>query len=251
MRRPSVISGRRQLPEIRARLFDRERDPRSLIENLLSEKQQQDFQGIATVLEYRRGGSTIFAEGEDAHFVYSIASGVVRVSRLSAGGRRQVLALMLPGDLFGLPDAGIYVNSAETACPSTLYRVPWLKLRSLMMREPELQLNLLNRVAYDLREAQRRIVVLGQQNTYQRLATLLLDFAAHPAFFDAARALLTLPLSRFDIADYLGTASETVTRGFGRLEREGIIRRLGSRMIELVDPAALRALQVEKRRRDR
>ena len=62
-------------------------------------------------------------------------------------------SLELIADLFGLPDAGIYVNSAETACAATLYRVPWIKLRSLMMREPALQLNLLNRVAYDLREA--------------------------------------------------------------------------------------------------
>jgi CRP-like cAMP-binding protein len=250
MRGQSAPAMSRQLPEIRARLFDRERDPKSLIENLLSEKQQLEFHNIATVLEYRRGGSTVFAEGEDAHFVYSIASGVVRISRLSQSGRRQVLALMLPGDLFGLPDAGIYVNSAEVACPSTLYRVPWLQLRSLMMREPALQLNLLNRVAYDLREAQRRIMILGQQNTYQRLASLLLDFAAHPAFFDTASSVLTLPLSRFDIADYLGTAPETVARGFLRLEKDGLLQRLGPRAIELKDLDALQALQREKRRRD-
>jgi CRP-like cAMP-binding protein len=240
----------RRLPEIRARLFDRERDPKSLIENLLSEKQQLEFHNIATVLEYTRGGSTVFAEGEDAHFVYSIASGVVRISRLSQSGRRQVLALLLPGDLFGLPDAGLYVNSAEVACPSTLYRVPWVQLRSLMMREPALQLNLLNRVAYDLREAQRRIMILGQQNTYQRLASLLLDFAAHPAFFDSVSSVLTLPLSRFDIADYLGTAPETVARGFMRLEKGGLLQRLGPRTIELRNPDALQALQREKRRRD-
>jgi CRP-like cAMP-binding protein len=250
MQASTSTSGKRQLPEIRARSFDRDRDPRSLIENLLTEKQQKEFEKIATVLEYRRGGSTVFAEGEDAHFVYSIAAGVVRVSRLSQNGRRQVLALMLPGDLFGLPDAGVYVNSAETACPATLYRVPWLQLRSLMIREPVLQLNLFNRVAYDLREAQRRIMTLGQQNVCQRLASLLLDFAMHPAFFDAERAVLELPLSRFDIADYLGTASETVTRGLGRLEQDGVIRRLNSRVIEIRNLSALQAMQTEKRRKD-
>jgi CRP/FNR family transcriptional regulator, anaerobic regulatory protein len=239
-----------RLPEIRARLFDRERDPQSKIENLLSRKEQDAFRDIATVLEYRRGGSTIFAEGEDAHFVYSVAAGVVRISRHSDGGRRQVLALMLPGDLFGLPDGGIYVNSAEVACASMLYRVPWEKLRNLMMREPSLQLSLLNRVAFDLREAQRRIMILGQQNTCQRLASLLLDFANHPAFFDDGRSEVTLPLTRFDIADYIGTSPETVARGFLRLEREGLVRRITARLIQIRDLGGLHRLQVRKRRED-
>lgn len=239
-----------RLPEIRARLIDRTRDLPSQIENLLSRKEQVEFRKIATVLDYQRPGSTVFAEGEDAHFVYSVASGVVRISRHSDGGRRQVLALMLPGDLFGLPDAGIYVNSAEVTCPSTLYRVPWAELRKLLEREPAMQLNLLNKVAFDLREAQRRIMVLGQQNTFQRLASLLLDFAQHPALFDKAHAQVTLPLSRFDIADYLGTAPETVARGFLRLEREGFVRRVTSRVVQVRDMDGLRRLRAEKRRAD-
>ena len=239
-----------RLPEIRARLIDRARDAPSKIENLLSRKEQVEFRKIATVLDYGRAGSTVFAEGEDAHFVYSVAAGVVRISRHSDGGRRQVLALMLPGDLFGVPDAGIYVNSAEVTCPSTLYRVPWTELRKLMAREPAMQLNLLNKIAFDLREAQRRIMVLGQQNTYQRLASLLLDFAQHPAFFDKAHARVTLPLSRFDIADYLGTAPETVARGFLRLEREGLIRRETTREVQIRDIEGLRRLRAGKRRVD-
>lgn len=239
-----------RLPEIRARLIDRTRDLPSGIENLLSRKEQVEFRKIATVLEYGRSGSTVFAEGEDAHFVYSVAAGVVRISRHSDGGRRQVLALMLPGDLFGLPDAGIYVNSAEVTCPSTLYRVPWQALRKLLAREPAMQLNLLNKIAFDLREAQRRIMVLGQQNTFQRLASLLLDFAQHPAFFDEAHSQVTLPLSRFDIADYLGTAPETVARGFLRLERGGFVRRVTSRVVQVRDMDGLRRLQTQKRRAD-
>jgi len=241
-------ASRARLPEIRARLFDRARDIPSQIENLLSRRQQMEFYRIATVLECRRGGITVFSEGEDAHFVYSVAEGIVRVSRHSDQGRRQVLALMLPGDLFGLPDSGLYMNSAEVACPSTLYRVPWTDLRELMLREPAMQLNLLVKVAYDFREAQRRIMILGQQNTYQRLASFLLDFIRHPAFYDEKQALLTLPLSRFDVADYLGTAPETVARGFARLEREGLLRRVSPRVTRIRSIEGLRQLQMRSRR---
>jgi CRP/FNR family transcriptional regulator, anaerobic regulatory protein len=241
-------SSRSRLPEIRARLFDRSRDAPSKIENLLTRKQQIAFRRIATVFEYRRGGITIFSEGEDAHFVYTVVEGIVRVSRHTDKGRRQVLALRLPGDVFGLPEAGIYLNTAEVACPATLYRIPWDELRGLMLREPALQLSFLTRVAYDFREAQRRIMILGQQNTYQRLASLLLDFAEHPAFFDSRNATLSLPLTRFDIADYLGTAPETVARGFARLEREGLVRRLSPRQTRIYSIDGLRRLQTRARR---
>lgn len=240
----------RQLPEIRARPFDRKHDNRSLAENLLSHQQQKEFGKIASVITYRGRGNTIFGEGEDAHFVYCVAAGVVRISRLSQNGRRQVLAFMLPGDLFGIPDAGTYLDTAETACPAEVYRLAWQELRNLLMRDPALQFRMLNRVAHDLREAQKRIMILGQQNTTQRLASLLLDFIGHSAFFDEANALLELPLSRFDIADYIGTASETVTRGLARLEDQEVIRRQDSRRIEIRDLQALQALQAERRRKD-
>jgi len=236
------------MPEIRARRFERERDSRLDIENLLSPEQQVEFQNIATVLEYARSGTMVFAEGEDAHFVYSVASGVVRICRHSYEGRRQVLALMLPGDLFGLPDQGIHVNSAEVVCPSTLYRFPWLQLRGLIERVPAIHLNLLNRVAYDLREAQRRIMILGQQNTYQRLASLLLDFTQNPAFFNVQNGRLEMPLTRFDLGDYLGMAPETLARAFKRLERDRLVRRITARTIEVASVEGLRDLQRARRR---
>lgn len=237
-----------RLPEIRARPFNREKDPPTQIENLLSRRQQNRLRTIATVLEYQRGNSTIFSEGEDAHFIYSIAAGIVRVSRHSEGGRRQVLAFMLPGDLFGLPDAGLYVNSAETVCPATLYRVPWQQLTMMMREEPDMQVALLMRVAFDLRQSQRRIMMLAQQNASQKLASLLLDFSQHPDFYDPKRGLLTLPLTRFDLGDYLGIAAETVARAFARLEQGKLVKRVSSRLIEIRDLGALRRLVNGRRR---
>src|SRR5262249_54722751 len=130
-------------PEIRARPFNRLNDRPSQLENLLSPTEQDQLGDIATVLDFRRGGITIFSEGEDAHFVYAVDTGVVRIGRHAANGQRQILAFMVPGDLFGLPHDGIYVNTAETVCPSRLYRVPWDKLCTIMLRQPQLQLHML------------------------------------------------------------------------------------------------------------
>lgn len=239
---------RRTAPVLRARSFDHTSDRPSPIENLLSQKEQEELQAIATVLEFRRGGLPIFSEGEDAHFVYSVDEGVVRIGRHAENGKRQILAFMVPGDLFGLPQDGIYVNTAETVSASRLYRYSWHKLRDIMKREPELQLHLLIRVAHDLRQAQRQVMILGQQNTTQRLASFLLDFIRHPEFFDERKKQLQLPISHFDLADYLGTARETVARTFAKLERGRLLKRQGAESIEILDIGGLRALHNGRRR---
>lgn len=235
-------------PEIRARPFDRKKDLPSQIENLLPRSQQTRLRTIATVLEYQRGNNTIFSEGEDAHFVYSVATGVVRLSRHTPSGRRQILALMLPGDLFGMPEEGIYVNTAETVSPVTLYRVPWQKLHDILVEEQEMQTSLLLRLAYDLRQAQKRIMMLGQHNITQRLSAFLIDLSQHSDFYNKRTRRLSLPITRYDLADYLGTASETVIRALSRLERSKAIRRISPREIEIVDLEVLLKLLQGKRR---
>jgi len=234
---------------MRARLFDRDLDPQNRIVNLLSRKQQTKLKAIGIVLEYNRDNSTIFSEGEDAHFVYCVIRGVVRIGRHTNNGRRQVLALMLPGDLFGLPDAGLYVNTAETVSRASVFRLPWDALHKMMLREPELQIKVLTRVAFDLRQAQRRIMILGQQNVTQRLVSFLLDLAEHPDFYDERRRQLTIPLNRFDLSDFLGSAPETISRAFTKLEKEGLIRRVTPRLVNILQDTALRKLVESGRRR--
>jgi CRP-like cAMP-binding protein len=235
-------------PEIRARSFNRAGDRPSRIKNLLSPKEQDALREISTVVEYRRCGHPIFSEREDAHFAYAIDQGVVRIVRHAENGRRQILAFMTPGDLFGLPDDGAYANTAETVSAVRLYRFPWRRLGQRMMEEPQLQLNLLVRVAYDLHQAQRQIMILGQQSTSQRLAFLLLDFLRHPQFFDEHNGRVRLPISRFDLADYLGIARETAVRAIAKFERDGLLRRIDPETIQILDIAGLRALQLGKRR---
>jgi CRP-like cAMP-binding protein len=155
---------------------------------------------------------------------------------------------MLPGDLFGMPEEGIYVNTAETVSPVTLYRVPWQKLHDILVQEREMQTSLLLRLAYDLRQAQKRIMMLGQHNITQRLSAFLIDLSQHSDFYNKRTRRLSLPITRYDLADYLGTASETVIRALSRLERNKAIRRISPREIEIVDLEVLRKLLQGRRR---
>jgi CRP-like cAMP-binding protein len=230
-------------PRIRARLIDPTSDQSMQIGNLLSAPEQDELRRIAKLVEFAKPGMTIFSRGSDAQFVYLIDAGVVRIARMTASGQRRILAFMVPGDLFGIPDCGVYANSSETVCPARLYKIPWSKLRQVMADKPQLQFNLLIKLAHDFRQAQRQMIMLGQQSAHQRLALFLLDFMRNPGFFDEGRCLLTLPVNRFDLADYLGTTRETATRAFTRLEQDGLVKRISLQTIQVLNPRGLQRLQ--------
>jgi CRP-like cAMP-binding protein len=219
-----------------------------MVENLLTPDEQALLQRCATVLDYRRAGNAIFSEGDGADFVYVIAKGIVRVSRCAENGQRRILAFRVPGDLIGLPESGRYVNSAETVCAARIYRLPWQRMLQMMAAEPRLQHNLLTKVVHDFRQAESRIMTLALQNTYQRLASFILELIYLPGWFDERHRHLKVPVNRFDLADYLGTSPESTSRAFGRLESEGLVKRVSSRTLEVLDVAGLQKLQRGRRR---
>jgi CRP-like cAMP-binding protein len=227
-------------PKVIARKFCADDAQRhAALGNVLSSTDQAELARIATVLAYQTGGVAIFSESEDAHFLYLIDEGIVRLSRHLPNGSRQVLGFMWPGDFFGLAEEGRYVNTAESLVPAVVFRFPLERLQRLLLREPLLQLHLLTKAAHELRKSQRQIIVLGQLDNVKRLASFLLDCRQHPGFFDSRARLLRLPMSRFDIADYLGTSPESVARSFTVLERDGFLRRMSPRSVELLDPDGL------------
>lgn len=229
-------------PMVRARPFCAAADGSQAIGNLLTPAEQATLAGIATTLRYPAGDAPIYAEGDEARALFAIDSGLVRIARHGVDGSRHVLGFLRPGDLFGLAEDGRYVNSAETLTPATLLSFPLQRLTQLLVEDARLQLHLLTKAAHDLRTAQRQLVLLGQQDIHHRLASFLIDFCGHPDFYEPAGHMLTLPMTRLDIGDYLGTSAETVARNFGRLEQEGVLTRITPKRIQIRDMAQLMRL---------
>ena len=228
--------------ELRARPFDGTAVNPGAPINLLSDGQEKKLRSITTVLECKRG-LTIFSQREEAHFLYVVNKGMVRLSRCAENGQRHILAFMIPGDLFGLPDNGRYVESAETVSETRLYQIPWQLMQQMMLEEPQLQLTLFTKLMHDFHQAQIRIMHLTKQNTCQRLASFLLDLADGPDFFNQSRSVLKLPVNRFDLADFIGSAPESTARAFAKLESLGLVLRVTSRTIEILDQEGLRSVQ--------
>jgi CRP/FNR family transcriptional regulator, nitrogen fixation regulation protein len=167
----------------------------------------------------------VFGEAEPADHVYQVTSGAVRTFKLLPDGRRQIGGFHLPGDIFGVENGEVYRFSAEAI---TRTRVRIAKRHRVFCELPEK--NILQLVARNLQHAENHVLILGRQTSIEKIAFFLTEMDRRMK----SPKLLTLPMSRRDIADYLGLTHETVSRTLSVLRREGILSFPGHSHREIV-----------------
>src|SRR4051812_47762682 len=192
---------------------------------------------IGTRRTYTRN-EEIFAEGDKADCWFKVVSGAVRVCKLMADGRRHIAEFDFAGDCFGFDGRPERLFSAEAVGDAVIMRFPRRATESLIDDSPVLARHLREMTLRDLANAQIRMLMLGRMSAPERVATFLLDLADRR---DTSRAL-DLPMSRSDIADYLGLTIETVCRVLSSFKRDCLIDIPNAHRIELRDRAALAAL---------
>lgn len=180
----------------------------------------------------------IYGEAEQAEFVYIVVSGVVRTHKLLTDGRRQINAFHFPGDVFGLESTHEHRFTAEAVCNTTVRFVKRSALMALAARDSEVANALWMTAADELRRAHEHMLLLGRKNAQERVAAFLLEAAERAHQSDT----VDLPMSRLDIADYLGLTIETVSRTFTLLENAAAIELPSTRRIYLCNKAALSRL---------
>jgi CRP/FNR family nitrogen fixation transcriptional regulator len=176
----------------------------------------------------------IFGESEPADYLYKIVSGCVRTYRILSDGRRQIGGFYLPGEVFGLGVGANHAMSADAIADSTVLVVKRSALDAIADRNPEIGRELLRLTAQELRRVQDRIL-LFIKSAQERVAGFLLEMAGRVV----ADEVIDLPMSRQDIADYLGLTIETVSRTLNAFERSATIVLPTSRRVVLRNRAAL------------
>jgi CRP/FNR family nitrogen fixation transcriptional regulator len=179
----------------------------------------------------------LFAEGDPAFYVYKLVSGVVICFKSLAAERRSIDAFRFAGDVFGFEVDGERQFSA-VAISNVSVRIARLDavfLRAAADRDAGQEL--LAATYQELQRAQRRALLLSM-NARQRIASFLLEMSERLGQPD----ILELPMSRHDIADYVGLTIETVCRTFTQLDRACVIGSRTPRHVALLDPPALRLM---------
>ncbi len=197
----------------------------------------QVLQTMGTPINYRRD-EEIFGEGEPADYAYLVMHGAVRTYKLLRDGRRQIAAFCLPGDIFGLDVAETHAFTAEAVRDSRVIVTKRRSILALARRDGEVAGEMWQAAATDLCHAHEQLLLLGRKNAQERVAAFLLEMAQRTS----SNGSVDLPMSRQDIADYLGLTIETVSRTFSHLEHEATIALPRSRRIELRDPGTLNRL---------
>jgi CRP/FNR family transcriptional regulator len=188
-------------------------------------------------------GQALFHEGDRAANVYNITQGAIRLTKLLADGRRQVMGFMFPGDFLGITLGDEHAFTAETLGETMLCRFTRTRFDTFVEEHPELERELYRKAAHELAAAQAQMLLLGRKSAAERLASFFLELVERRYRLTGTRStFVDLPMCRSDIADYLGLTKETVSRLLAQLKRQRLLRLEELNRVELLNPAALAQL---------
>lgn len=181
-------------------------------------------------------GAHLFHEGDDVDYLYEVLTGTLRLTRVSPSGRRQVIAFCRPGDVVGFaPDGERHCDcDAIEAADVVAHRAS-----ALSAGDPAHRAFLVEGALDEIARLQDHFMLLGRASLRERLAAFLLSLLRPADCPNSGAVDLHLPMTRTDIADYLGTSIETVSRAFGRLRDEGVLRADRAGNIRIPDVSAL------------
>jgi CRP/FNR family cyclic AMP-dependent transcriptional regulator len=186
----------------------------------------------------------LFLPGDPSDSVYFLASGRVKISRLSETGKELILEILEGGRFFG--EAGVLdglprETAAEALESTSLWVVSADRFRDVAARTPALALDLARVLGHRQRQLERRLLDVVYKNAPQRLADLLLQLSESYGVRDARGILLRIKLSQSALGNLLGVSREIVNHTFSELKRRGVIDLADGRVV-IHDPKALAQL---------
>lgn len=187
-------------------------------------------------------GETFLNEGESASHFFNIVEGAVKVFKLMPDGRRQITGFLFAGDLLGLAFNESYTYSAEAITPVKICRFPRRQLERLLDEFPRMEKRLLVMASNELAAAQEQMMLLGRKTAHERIASFLLALARRELRYGRDGLSVQLPMTRTDIADYLGLTTETASRVFTSLRKRGFIEIENANSIRFADRNTLEEL---------
>jgi CRP/FNR family transcriptional regulator, anaerobic regulatory protein len=184
----------------------------------------------------------VFCEGDPAGHIYRIEAGNVCIYKMLPDGRRQVIDFAYPGDLVGLGAADEHQLSAQAMSRTRVRRIPLNALRQAVRDDSRVGLKLLETLSSDLHASQEFVVTLGQRCAHERFAAFLQALSRRNRRSSEDPGEFVLPMTRTDIADFLGLTIETVSRLFTKFRAAGIIEISQCVLIKILDHGKLAGL---------
>jgi len=199
---------------------------------------------ISSVVRFDKG-TRIYREGDCADAIFNIIGGVVKTYKKLDDQSKHIVAFLFPEDLVGLAVEGKYVNSAEAVTPVTAYRIPVAALETRLRKDPGLEFLVICKLCQELREAQRHAFLLAKHHAPAKIAMFLQMLENYQCARGESLEEVYLPMSRCDIADYVGMSAEAVSRSFRALASRGLIAFRDRRHLRVVSRRRLDSIAAE------
>ena len=201
--------------------------------NHLESEQMNEIMKAVQSVTYKRG-EIIYHAGKESDSLYIVSKGKIRIYRLSESGREQLVRILHQGDFTGelaLFKEATHESYAEAMTETQVCMIKRTDMQELLLKYPSISLKILSEFSNRLAESEKQTTRFATEKVETRIALFLaecIDNEAHSKEF-------TLPMSKKDLASYLGTTPETISRKFTDLEQQGYIKQKSHKKIEILD----------------
>ena len=203
--------------------------------NHLEDAEMDMIAASARVLHLQKG-EILFHAGERDDTLYIVNSGKVRMYRLSDSGKEQLVRILHPGDFTGeytiFQPGSTHENYAEALENTSICQINQVDVQRYLVEYPEISLKILSEVTKRLESSERQTAQVAIENVESRLIAYLLELVEKES---NSQPIVTLPMSKKDLASYLGTTPESISRKFTSLEQHGLIEQLPKKRIKILD----------------
>lgn len=203
--------------------------------NHLENYQMDKIMKSAKTMELQKG-DTLFRAGETDDTLYIIHTGKIRIFRLSDSGKEQLVRILNPGDFTGelaiFQQGEVHVSYAEAVEKSSICLIKQADLLGYLEEFPQISLKIISEMTSRLKESEKQTAQVSTENVETRIISFLLDCLDNNS---GNSPTFQLPISKKDLASFLGTTPETISRKFATLEKEGLIEQLPKNTIKIND----------------
>lgn len=191
----------------------------------LSIQTLEDISNSITIKDYR-ADEVVFIEGEPSNYVYLVVTGRIKITKVSANGREKILHIIKENEMFGeqaIFENGVNPHSARTIEKSLIFLIRLNVMKQLIETDHKFAAMLLEVMNLKLRQAYRQIINLSFKDTYSRLASRLFKLARDHGVEEESGLLIKAKLTQQELADYVGTSRETISRILSDLVQKEIL----------------------------
>jgi CRP/FNR family transcriptional regulator len=188
-------------------------------------------------------GAHFFRQGDELRALYVVKSGSVKSYITAPDGTEQVIGFYFPGELLGLDalEHRRHTSSAVTLERTALCEMPYARFEELCFHVPHMTRQILAQAGRELAHDHEIQLLMGQKGMEERLALFLVNLSLRHQERGFSATEFNLSMSRYDIANFLGVAAETVSRSLSRFEKEGLVK-VDRKLVRVLDLPRLRLI---------